>query len=152
MCADWRRDAHTRNSAALCLRARCCGRVQTVFVSRSYVGKQPADAHRALLLQHPLNTPPSSLASSPACLWPQKQNRQQGYTKLLHVLGSNIAEFLQNLNNLHLHLSMGWPSMVAPAFRCEQVRRRKKGVLLAGGQCVGRVENGSLWPPHSTKL
>jgi hypothetical protein len=46
---------------------------------------------------------------------------QQGYTKLLHVLGSNVAEFLQNLNNLHLHLSMGWPSMQAPAFRCEAV-------------------------------
>jgi hypothetical protein len=48
----------------------------------------------------------------------------QGYTKLLHVLGSNVAEFLQNLNNLHLHLSMGWPSMMAPAFRCEEVRAR----------------------------
>lgn len=46
----------------------------------------------------------------------------KGYTKLLHVLGSNVAEFLQNLNNLHLHLSMGWPAMVAPAFRCEEVR------------------------------
>jgi guanylate cyclase soluble subunit beta len=45
----------------------------------------------------------------------------QGYTKLLSVLGSNVAEFLQNLNNLHLHLSYCWPDMVPPAFRCEQV-------------------------------
>jgi hypothetical protein len=45
----------------------------------------------------------------------------QGYTKLLSVLGSNIAEFLQNLNNLHLHLSYCWPDMIPPAFRCEQV-------------------------------
>ncbi|KXZ51386.1 hypothetical protein GPECTOR_12g348 [Gonium pectorale] len=39
----------------------------------------------------------------------------------MRSLGSNIAEFLANLNNLHLHLSMGFPSMVAPAFRVEQV-------------------------------
>jgi hypothetical protein len=45
----------------------------------------------------------------------------QGYTKLLSVLGSNVAEFLQNLNNLHLHLVYCWPDMVPPAFRCEQV-------------------------------
>lgn len=45
----------------------------------------------------------------------------QGYTKLMSVLGANLAEFLQNLNNLHLHLSYCWPDMVAPAFRCEQV-------------------------------
>ncbi|KAF8066284.1 Gucy1b1 [Scenedesmus sp. PABB004] len=45
----------------------------------------------------------------------------QGYTKLLAVLGSNLAEFLQNLNNLHLHLSHHWPEMIAPAFRCEEV-------------------------------
>ncbi|GLC52309.1 hypothetical protein PLESTB_000607500 [Pleodorina starrii] len=56
---------------------------------------------------------------------------QQGYTRLLRSLGANIAEwvvtgeegakFLANLNNLHLHLTMGFPSMVAPAFRVEQV-------------------------------
>jgi hypothetical protein len=46
----------------------------------------------------------------------------QGYGRLMQVLGSNVAEFLQNLNNLHLHLSMGWPSMMSPSFRCEQAR------------------------------
>jgi serine/threonine protein kinase len=45
----------------------------------------------------------------------------QGYTRLMQVLGPNLAAFLQNLNNLHLHLSMGWPAMVAPGFRCEDV-------------------------------
>ena len=48
----------------------------------------------------------------------------QGYTRLLNVLGSNLAEFLQNLNDLHLHLQYCWPDMLAPAFRCEQVRQR----------------------------
>jgi hypothetical protein len=52
------------------------------------------------------------------------------------VLGSNLAEFLQNLNNLHLHLSMGWPSMVAPGFRCEQVgsssNRQQQGAPIPG--------------------
>lgn len=45
----------------------------------------------------------------------------QGYTRLLKVLGSNLAEFLQNLNDLHLHLQYCWPAMLAPAFRCEEV-------------------------------
>eukprot|EP00878_Enallax_costatus_P026891 GHUV01028902.1.p1 GENE.GHUV01028902.1~~GHUV01028902.1.p1 ORF type:complete len:767 (+),score=239.67 GHUV01028902.1:298-2598(+) len=46
---------------------------------------------------------------------------EQGYTKLLAVLGANVAEFLQNLNNLHLRLQYCWPSMIPPDFRCEQV-------------------------------
>jgi guanylate cyclase soluble subunit beta len=45
----------------------------------------------------------------------------QGYTKLLKCLGSNLAEFLQNLNDLHLHLSMSYNAMKAPAFRCDNV-------------------------------
>jgi hypothetical protein len=57
----------------------------------------------------------------------------QGYTKLLSVLGSNVAEFLQNLNNLHLHLSYCWPGMVPPAFRCEQVRLQQ---CYNGGACT----------------
>lgn len=48
----------------------------------------------------------------------------QGYTRLLNVLGSNLAEFLQNLNDLHLHLQYCWPAMVAPGFRCEEVSTR----------------------------
>ncbi|EFJ47487.1 guanylyl and adenylyl cyclase family member, partial [Volvox carteri f. nagariensis] len=46
---------------------------------------------------------------------------KQGYGKLLHTLGSNIAEFLQSLNNLHLHLTMSFPAMSAPAFKCTGV-------------------------------
>lgn len=42
---------------------------------------------------------------------------QQGYTKLLQSLGSTIADFLSNLNNLHLHLSMGFPAMAPPGFK-----------------------------------
>jgi len=45
----------------------------------------------------------------------------QGYNKLMDALGSNIVEFLSNLNNLHLHLTSTFPDMVAPAFRCENV-------------------------------
>ncbi len=47
---------------------------------------------------------------------------KQGYSKLLHSLGSNFIEFLHNLNNLHLHLSMSFEAMIPPAFRCEQVQ------------------------------
>lgn len=52
----------------------------------------------------------------------QRAVAQQGYSKLLGVLGSSFGEFLRNLNNLHLHLSMSFEAMIAPAFRCEKVR------------------------------
>lgn len=58
----------------------------------------------------------------------------QGYTRLMRSLGPNIAHFLANLNNLHLHLTMGFPSMVAPAFRVEQVG--------AGGPAGGGEDEG----------
>lgn len=41
------------------------------------------------------------------------------------MLGSNLAEFLQNINDLHLHLQYCWPQMLAPAFRCEEVRHQQ---------------------------
>lgn len=56
----------------------------------------------------------------------------QGYTKLLRSLGNNVAIMLSNLNNLHLHLTMGFPSMVAPAFRVEEVRHER-------GVCSQRI-------------
>lgn len=43
----------------------------------------------------------------------------QGYDKLMACLGSNLAEFLGNLNNLHLHLSTTYPAMLAPRFKAE---------------------------------
>lgn len=46
---------------------------------------------------------------------------KQGYDKVLLTLGSNLAQFLMNLNNLHLHLSMGMPAMSPPAFRCTHI-------------------------------
>jgi guanylate cyclase soluble subunit beta len=39
----------------------------------------------------------------------------------MYCLGDSLAEFLINLNNLHMHLSMSLPNMVAPAFRCENI-------------------------------
>eukprot|EP00195_Chlamydomonas_chlamydogama_P006345 CAMPEP_0202897216 /NCGR_PEP_ID=MMETSP1392-20130828/6039_1 /ASSEMBLY_ACC=CAM_ASM_000868 /TAXON_ID=225041 /ORGANISM="Chlamydomonas chlamydogama, Strain SAG 11-48b" /LENGTH=1191 /DNA_ID=CAMNT_0049582803 /DNA_START=21 /DNA_END=3596 /DNA_ORIENTATION=- len=46
---------------------------------------------------------------------------KQGYGKLLQSLGPNLLEALNNLNNLHLHLSMGMPAFVAPELRVEKV-------------------------------
>lgn len=47
----------------------------------------------------------------------------QGYQRLLSVLGSNLPEFLNNLNALHMHLLATFPKMQAPSFRCEKVCR-----------------------------
>lgn len=46
----------------------------------------------------------------------------QGYDRVLLTLGSNLAQFLFNLNNLHLHLSIGMPAMSPPAFRVTEVK------------------------------
>lgn len=45
----------------------------------------------------------------------------QGYDRLLRALGSNLPQLLLNLNNLHLHLSMGMPAMAPPSFDCTNV-------------------------------
>ena len=46
---------------------------------------------------------------------------RQGYGKILSQLGRNFVDFLCQLNNLHLHLSMSSPSMVPPDFRVNNV-------------------------------
>jgi hypothetical protein len=63
----------------------------------------------------------------------------------MQVLGSNLASFLTNLNNLHLHLSVGWPSMRPPAFRCEQVRW--KAAAEGRDSAGGKVEPCARSPP-----
>ncbi len=50
-----------------------------------------------------------------------KHVEQEGYDNMLRVLGSNIAEFLRNLNNLHMHMAVAWPAINAPSFRVENV-------------------------------
>ncbi|CAG2106918.1 unnamed protein product, partial [Medioppia subpectinata] len=46
-----------------------------------------------------------------------KYTQINGYDKLLRVLGSNLYDFLTNLDNLHDHLSSIYPGMRAPSFR-----------------------------------
>jgi hypothetical protein len=65
----------------------------------------------------------------------------EGYDSLLRVLGSNLAEFLENLNNLHLHMAVCWPAMKAPSFRCEEV----KGGLRAGASLRMAAQEDSRW-------
>ncbi|XP_064483255.1 guanylate cyclase soluble subunit beta-1-like [Ornithodoros turicata] len=43
--------------------------------------------------------------------------QQHGYDKILRVLGSNLTDFLTNLDNLHDHLAGSYPGMSAPSFR-----------------------------------
>jgi len=43
--------------------------------------------------------------------------QKNGYDQILQVLGSNLHDFLTNLDNLHDHLSSTYPGMRAPSFR-----------------------------------
>lgn len=46
--------------------------------------------------------------------------QESGYGNILHVLGSNIRDFLQNLDALHDHLQTIYPGMKAPSFTCTE--------------------------------
>lgn len=46
--------------------------------------------------------------------------QKNGYDKILRVLGSNLHDFLTNLDNLHDHLGSIYPGMRAPSFRVTQ--------------------------------
>lgn len=43
--------------------------------------------------------------------------QKNGYDQILRVLGSNLYDFLTNLDNLHDHLASIYPGMRAPSFR-----------------------------------
>ncbi|KAJ3614075.1 hypothetical protein NHX12_017652 [Muraenolepis orangiensis] len=49
--------------------------------------------------------------------------QESGYDTILRVLGSNVREFLQNLDALHDHLGTIYPGMRAPSFRCTDGER-----------------------------
>ena len=44
----------------------------------------------------------------------------EGFDEALRNLGSNILEFLQNLDSMHAYAKKEYPEMVAPSFRCEE--------------------------------
>lgn len=46
--------------------------------------------------------------------------RESGYAKTLQLLGRNLIDFLGNLDALHDHLSVIYPEMRAPSFRCTE--------------------------------
>ncbi|XP_071976904.1 guanylate cyclase soluble subunit beta-1 [Engystomops pustulosus] len=55
--------------------------------------------------------------------------QESGYDTILRVLGSNVREFLQNLDALHDHLGTIYPGMRAPSFRCTDAEKGK-GLIL----------------------
>lgn len=46
--------------------------------------------------------------------------KESGYAKTLQLLGRSLPDFLTNLDALHDHLSIIYPSMDAPSFRCTE--------------------------------
>ncbi|XP_060563345.1 guanylate cyclase soluble subunit beta-2-like [Ruditapes philippinarum] len=46
--------------------------------------------------------------------------QKRGYDEMLRNLGSNILEFLQNLDSVHGLSRRDYPDMVAPSFRCDE--------------------------------
>ena len=44
----------------------------------------------------------------------------EGYGELMALFGSNLKEFLCNLDKLHGHVAMGFPKLRPPSFRVEE--------------------------------
>ncbi|KAK3507538.1 hypothetical protein QTP70_028180 [Hemibagrus guttatus] len=55
--------------------------------------------------------------------------QESGYDTILRVLGSNVREFLQNLDALHDHLGTIYPGMRAPSFRCTDAEKGSSLIL-----------------------
>jgi hypothetical protein len=49
---------------------------------------------------------------------------QNGYAKVLRCMGDTFLEFVSNINNLHMHLSLCFDTLSAPSFRCTNVSQR----------------------------
>lgn len=67
--------------------------------------------------------------------------QQNGYDQILRVLGSNLFDFLTNLDNLHDHLGSIYPGMRAPSFR---VTRRLESAVASSASTSTDPTNGNL--------
>lgn len=52
--------------------------------------------------------------------------KESGYAKTLQLLGRSLQDFLTNLDALHDHLSIIYPQMDAPSFRCTEGKTKKE--------------------------
>lgn len=55
--------------------------------------------------------------------------QESGYAKTLQLLGRSLQDFLTNLDALHDHLSIIYPQMDAPSFRCTAGARKSEFLL-----------------------
>jgi hypothetical protein len=46
---------------------------------------------------------------------------QEGYGQMLSMFGSNLEEFLVNLDNLHSHVGLTFPALRPPSFQVERI-------------------------------
>lgn len=69
-------------------------------------------------------------------LWCQ----ESGYAKTLQLLGRSLQDFLTNLDALHDHLSIIYPQMDAPSFRCTAGMKKSEFLLHYYSDRVG-LEN-----------
>jgi hypothetical protein len=46
----------------------------------------------------------------------------EGYDELMNITGDNLAEFLQNLDNLHGRVGLCFPNLQMPGFQCADVQ------------------------------
>ena len=60
-------------------------------------------------------------------------------------MGKNFVDFLRQLNNLHLHLSMGQPAFVPPDLRVEKVGIRLQTSSRSPFRLLCIVDDACVW-------
>ena len=54
---------------------------------------------------------------------------QEGYGEMLSMFGSDLRQFLGNLDNLHSHVAMSFPDLRPPSFQMEPIEGRNAVLL-----------------------
>jgi hypothetical protein len=49
---------------------------------------------------------------------------KEGYDQLLHMTGSTLLEFLQNLDSMHARIGLIYPHVQPPSFECTDIAER----------------------------
>jgi hypothetical protein len=70
-----------------------------------------------------LGLPAEAILKAFGCYW-MLYTSKEGYDQMLHMTGSTLLEFLQNLDNMHARIGLIYPHVQPPSFRCSDIAER----------------------------
>jgi hypothetical protein len=70
-----------------------------------------------------LGLPAEAILKAFGCYW-MLYTSKEGYDQMLHMTGSTLLEFLQNLDNMHARIGLIYPHVQPPSFQCSDIAER----------------------------